>query len=65
MQSIGIFCGFSADKNSAYTGAAVQLGKLLVERNLKYSFPDPIRSTFDVAKYTPCIRTDEILDSMV
>jgi hypothetical protein len=65
MQSICIFCGSSAGRNSAYTGAAFQLGKLLAERNLKFPFPDPIWPTFDVAEYTPCVRTDEILDSIL
>ena len=34
MQSICVFCGSSKGKNSAYTGAAVQLGRLLAEREL-------------------------------
>jgi len=34
MQSICIFCGSSTGRNSAYTGAAAQLGKLLADRNL-------------------------------
>lgn len=58
-----LFCGSRAGRNSAYAGAAFQLGKLLAKRNLKFSFPNPIRSTFDAAEYTPCVRTDEILNS--
>jgi uncharacterized protein (TIGR00730 family) len=34
MQSICVFCGSSVGRNSAYIGAAVQLGKLLAERDL-------------------------------
>jgi len=35
MVSICIFCGSSAGKNSSYQSAAVNLGQLLVEKNLR------------------------------
>ena len=34
MQSICIFCGSSTGRNSAYKGAAIELGRLLAEREL-------------------------------
>ena len=34
MQNICIFCGSSSGRNSTYTSAAAQLGRLLAERNL-------------------------------
>ena len=35
MRSICVFCGSSAGKNSTYKGAAVDLGRLLAQKNLR------------------------------